>query len=434
MSTLKVTHLQNESNAEPAITITSAGAIGIGTETPRDPVHIFHPTNNVNLLIESGDANSYLAFRDNATTSDTAVYLGAEGNDLKFITSGTERFRIDSDGKVFIGSTSEHGPSAYNLANAGLSITAAGENVLRVLDSTSYAADVGGAILIGGNYRSTGDTQPFVELKSFKENGTNTNYAYGFRIGTTPNGGSITERLRITSAGNIGIGTDNPTKALHIAQNSDCAIRIDANNSNTNARTWEIVVGGNASNNAEMVLRTRQDNGTGGSECARFTRNGGIKLPSGGGIDFHNYGTGANIDSNLLDDYEEGTWTPQARDNFSSGNQGSFDLSVGYYTKIGNQVTVWGRFSNVDTSGMTAGFDFCVAGLPFAASSNLTFATGTIHTNFFTFSGQINPRIEGARSSFRIQECASGSNNDFVTVSQVSSGTADAFFVLTYFV
>ena len=81
----------------------SSGQIGIGTVSPRDPVHIYHPTNNVNLLIESGDANSYLAFKDNATTSDAAVYLGAEGNNLKFITSAEERLRITSAGLVGIG-------------------------------------------------------------------------------------------------------------------------------------------------------------------------------------------------------------------------------------------------------------------------------------------------------------------------------------------
>jgi len=144
-------------------------------------------------------------------------------------------------GKVFIGSTSDHGPSAYNLANAGLSITAAGENALRVLDSTSSATDVGGAILIGGNYRSAGDTQPFVELKSFKENGTDSNYAYGFRIGTTSNGGSITERLRITSGGDIGIGNvTSPSNNIEIRTDAnDEGILLKSTGSTSNALDFD---------------------------------------------------------------------------------------------------------------------------------------------------------------------------------------------------
>ena len=39
--------------------------------------------------------------------------------------------------------------------------------------------------------------------------------------------------------------------------------------------------------------------------------NGNIRFTAAGqGINFNNYGSGANIKSNLLDDYEEGTWTP----------------------------------------------------------------------------------------------------------------------------
>ena len=99
--------------------IASGGSVGIGTASPRDPVHIFHPTNNVNLLIESGDANSYLAFRDNTTTSDSAVYLGAEGNNLKFITSAAERLLITSGGDILPGGnkTQDLGSSSNSFAN-----------------------------------------------------------------------------------------------------------------------------------------------------------------------------------------------------------------------------------------------------------------------------------------------------------------------------
>ena len=191
-------------------------------------------------------------------------------------------------------------------------------------------------------------------------------------------------------------------------------------------------------NNANPRTRVNfliRDTGAGYTNFA-MNGNGVFQLPNTGsaGIAFPAYGDGANVSSNTLDDYEEGTWTPEARDNFSAGNQGTFSLAIGTYTKIGNKVTLWGRFSNVDTSGMNPSFDFCVAGLPFAANSALTFVTGTIGTNFITFSGQIAPRIEGARSSFRILETMSASNNDYVTVSQVNSGTADAFFTLIYYI
>jgi len=71
-----------------------------------------------------------------------------------------------------------------------------------------------------------------------------------------------------------------------------------------------------------------------------------IVLGSGVGINFHNYGTG--VDSNLLDDYEEGTWTPTVA--WQSGSPTY--TSSGRYTKIGRivyiQITI-----NVTSSGGT---------------------------------------------------------------------------------
>ena len=138
--------------------------------------------------------------------------------------------------------------------------------------------------------------------------------------------------------------------------------------------------------------------------------------------------------SELLDDYEEGTWTPEVRDNFSAGNLGSQDLAEGFYTKVGNKVDVWGRLANINTTGMNSTFDFCMAGLPFTATSNHTIVSGDVTTNFVTFSGELGIRLEGGRSSVRLHETASGDNNDFVTISQINSGTADVFMHITYFV
>jgi len=146
----------------------------------------------------SGDLPGYISFK---TVPDGSTTL-------------TERLRITSDGKLLVGSIVENG--SEGISDKGLVVTSDGENTLKLLDSTSYATNVGASILLGGNYRSSGDTQPFVRLKSFKENSTDNNFGYGFSISTNANGGSITERLRIDSNGKVGINQVTPTAFMHV--------------------------------------------------------------------------------------------------------------------------------------------------------------------------------------------------------------------------
>jgi len=54
---------------------------------------------------------------------------------------------------------------------------------------------------------------------------------------------------------------------------------------------------------------------------------------SGKGIDFSADPSAAGMTSELLDDYEEGTWTPTA-------NGITFSSASGTYTKVGNLVTI----------------------------------------------------------------------------------------------
>ena len=100
---------------------------------------------------------------------------------------------------------------------------------------------------------------------------------------------------------------------------------------------------------------------------------------SGQGIDFSATSHPAGMTSELLNDYEEGTWTPaltSAGGNFTTIAYGGVD---GYYTKIGRQVTVYGFFftSGAITAGSASGQVY-VSGLPFAV---VQAGVGTVWTN-----------------------------------------------------
>jgi len=95
----------------------------------------------------------------------------------------------------------------------------------------------------------------------------------------------------------------------------------------------------------------------------------GLAFPSGKGIDFSatGDGTGGTNVSELLDDYEEGNFTPTSG-GWSALGTASYNTQWGRYVKIGSQVTVhcyvsWSSISGA--SGVHA-----IGGFPFAHSSS----------------------------------------------------------------
>jgi hypothetical protein len=108
---------------------------------------------------------------------------------------------------------------------------------------------------------------------------------------------------------------------------------------------------------------------------------GNVVMSNGKGIDFSaTPGTGT---SELLADYEEGTWTPAAGANLAIIGTPTF---TGEYTKIGNTVTAWGSVSSTTSVAYTAGGQI-LSGLPYTAQG-IT-AVGTIINNAFTVSSSI---------------------------------------------
>ena len=152
---------------------------------------------------------------------------------------------------------------------------------------------------------------------------------------------------------------------------------------------------------------------------------------SGKGIDFSaTSGTGT---SELFDDYEEGTWTPVVSDDSSGGNTASGTFN-GYYTKVGNLVTVTCSLLNINTSGMTAGNNLHIQSFPFSAASlsGTIIFTGAPQLTSVTTSGNNFVSILDNSSYARIGENVSGSAADYVVVSEISSGVSDIYFTLTY--
>lgn len=106
--------------------------VGIGTTSPAVSLHVNGGTDNQIGLIESTDATVKLGFKDNSTTNNYSVTVGAVGDEMTFTSGsgGTEAMRIDSSGRVGIGTTSPsavlHAKSSGELAR--LETTSSGGN------------------------------------------------------------------------------------------------------------------------------------------------------------------------------------------------------------------------------------------------------------------------------------------------------------------
>jgi hypothetical protein len=168
------------------------------------------------------------------------------------------------------------------------------------------------------------------------------------------------------------------------------------------------------------------------AESAVFTNNGNLQFPSGQGIDFSpTAGTGT---SELLDDYEEGTWTPVL---FGSSTAGTYELSANTsctYVKIGELVTIIARIYT--DSAITAGGtgNIRISGLPFSMSGSIYGSPFCGVTSGIAFTGSyisIERISSGATATLYVTGVDNAGTQTQIPISNV--GTSDVLaFQFTY--
>lgn len=142
---------------------------------------------------------------------------------------------------------------------------------------------------------------------------------------------------------------------------------------------------------------------------------------SGKGIDFS--ATPGAGTSELFDDYEEGTWTPEYTPQTGAFTAITYGFRSARYVKIGDLVYVSWRMR---TSGITVGTasgTVSISGLPFVSGDMaVDFAFG-IGIDFAVNNGR-SGRISGTTSIIEIQQFA---NNLTIQVTDLSTGAANNF-------
>ena len=257
--------------------------------------------------------------------------------------------------------------------------------------------------------------------------------------------------ITIDTSSNVGIGTTAPAGNLEVSSSSSTTIRNTVKNAGTagadDLALWQSFLTGLranymwsnssylfglASNNgsaltteagvlaaSKLVMDTNGNVGIGTvSPAEKLDVVGKIKLSdnvvigtAAKGIDFSANTGAAGMTSELLDWYEEGTWTPNQGGGLTV--VGAFSSS-GKYTRIGQQITVTGQVNG--------------------ATSVLVSASGIISTNLPYASGidTLGVATDSALSVVGGVFVSAGSANLFATVA--IGATPAIYFQVTYFV
>ena len=485
--------------------IITTGNVGIGTGSGTStPLHVVGSDNTTTLLVESTDADASVGpiielFRNSGSPADNDAIGRIDfkcdddaGNASSFariavtaldVSNGSEDAKID-----FIAATNDTFTPTMSITGQKVGIgTDSPSNKLHCVSSDyqtarfeSSAADANGTYIeMYANSSSPADND-ILGIVSFRGNNSAAEqmaYAHVRAIATdvtdgtedgailfhTRSNGSFGERLRIDSNGNVSIGGIAPVptdpaynKALlhiHQTQSGTYGSELHLTNNTTGSTATDGMFLSMWTDND--VYFTNQEAGdinftTNGHEALKIQSNKNVKITdgnlifdtSGHGIDFSATSDGAGTDSSeLLNDYEEGTWSPIFTDHATSGNSASsYGSQLGWYTKIGNLVNLQMRVSNAVFSSFNTSHATYIKNLPYVvqqSSDRLTTGTALVSncnldSDTMTVGVICNSSTGSGNSWFRLFQAKDNTAWVSIKISQWTSGDNEILVNFSY--
>ena len=404
-------------NAAPQMVLDTSGNLGIGTDSPSKKLVVVSPAhdNGVEILAGGNGQSTSLLLQGKSTGGTEYNYTISSARTGYFgISDGTSTLFAIKDGKVGIGTTS---PNEWLTIYSN---TSSGNTALKIHnDHTSNAAQL---ILEGKRTESNNDSgqlifknNGYVTSGIYNYSGGSGNHDGGklvFKTSAVGTVDAVTQALEIDTDGDTRIPND---KYLKFGTNNNLKIRHASGNNYINSASGSLYIqaGGNDALEIEsdkttklshvLALKNISTSSTNpGSEHTHihadsdvlninaFGGSGEIKLKTGSsgnvaltlnssqnatfagiinlgankGIMFHPHDqspTAGGSDSNLLDDYEEGTFTPTFND-LHGDEVSDITINQANYTKIGRLVHINVKLTTA--AGLTDGSHFSVS-VPF---------------------------------------------------------------------
>ena len=354
------------------------------------------------LYVASGGNKTDPIIRVTGDT-DTGIYFPTAGT-IGFSVNNDESFRVDSGSRLIVGHTAattcSDGENPF-LQIKGTDSRAGASYIRHSADASAsglYLAKSRNATI--GSNTIVQDDDELGRITFSGDDGTDINttaakiagYVDGtpgandmpgsLRFYTTADGASTaTEKLRIGSDGNVLVGTTVSSRLLTLYGSTGIALQNSTTGTGTGNGT-HIWASGN-----DLLLQNRENANirffTNDQEKMELQADGDLKLASGNviidtsgkGILFHPH----NATGNLLDDYEEGTWSP-LWSNATTGGTTCSNQMHGRYTKIGRQVIAhfytWGLPTVGNSDAMI------LQGFPFA-SAEMSEYWGGVQAGYF---------------------------------------------------
>jgi len=306
--------LLSQSGTGERLRIDSSGNVGIGTSSPAGKVSTerasgsagwaYHVKttgiSNDSGIFMTASNNFEMVLRDSSTNLST---ITNNGNNLVLSTGGTERARIDSSGRLGIGTSSPSQKLEVFASANSLQI----ESIVRNDQAGSGVAAIGFNVSSSGAAETT-STKAGIGLVRSNAYGVGSLCFYNNGTSSAGNFTTADERMRIDTSGNVGIGTSSPTTTLDVngtikgravgseggelqlnnPANASVGLYIDVSIANT-ARIFSL------ENNSSFQIG--QLSGTGGTISLYTAAAERLRIGSSGqfGIGGANYGTSGQV-------------------------------------------------------------------------------------------------------------------------------------------